>query len=52
MLACCNLVPQLHALMPTGQGTIYSLFGGPAYPMSAYRYRGVTQAAPGSLEAA
>jgi hypothetical protein len=41
-----NLLPQLHALMPAGQGTIY-----PAYPMSAYLYRGVTQPAPGSIEA-
>jgi hypothetical protein len=52
MLACSNLFPQLHALMPTGQGMIYSLFGGPAYPMSAILHAGVTQLAPGSIEAA
>jgi hypothetical protein len=38
--------------MPAGEGTIYSLFGDPAYPMSAYLYGGVTQPAPGSIEAA
>jgi hypothetical protein len=38
--------------MPPGQGTIYSLFGDPAYPMLAYLYGGVTQLAAGSIEAA
>jgi nuclease HARBI1 len=52
MLSCSELLPQLHALMPQGQGTIYSLFGDPAYPMSAYLYGGVTQPAAGSIEAA
>jgi nuclease HARBI1 len=52
MLSCSKLLLQLHALMPPGQGTIYSLFGDPAYPMSAYLYGGVTQLAPGSIEAA
>jgi nuclease HARBI1 len=52
MLSCSNLLPQLQELMPAGEGTIYSLFGDPAYPMSAYLYGGVTQPAPGSIEAA
>jgi DDE superfamily endonuclease len=52
MLVCSKLLPQLQTLMPQGQGTIYSLFGDPAYPMSAYLYGGVTQPAPGSIEAA
>jgi nuclease HARBI1 len=52
MLACSDLLPQLHTLMAPGQGTIYSLFGDPAYPMSASLYRGVTQPAAGSIEAA
>jgi hypothetical protein len=38
--------------MPQGQGTIYSLFGDPTYPMLAYLYGGVTQMAAGSIEAA
>jgi hypothetical protein len=38
--------------MPAGQGTIYSLYGDLAYPMLAYLYSGVTQPAPGSIEAA
>jgi DDE superfamily endonuclease len=52
MLSCSDLLPQLHTLMPQGQGTIYSLFGDLAYPMSAYLYRDVTQLAAGSIEAA
>jgi nuclease HARBI1 len=36
MLSRSDLLPQLHTLMPLGQGTIYSLFGDLAYPMSAY----------------
>jgi nuclease HARBI1 len=51
MLSCSGLLPQLRALMPAG-GPIYSLYGDPAYPMSAYLYGGVGQPAPGSPEAA
>jgi hypothetical protein len=52
MLATSELLPELHARLPQGQGTIYSLFGDPAYPMSAYLYGVVTQLAAGSIEAA
>jgi DDE superfamily endonuclease len=29
MLACSDLLLQLHTIMPAGQGMIYSLFGNP-----------------------
>jgi hypothetical protein len=49
MLSCSDLLPQLHTLMPPGQGT---MFGDLAYPMLAYLYKGVTQPETGSIEAA
>jgi nuclease HARBI1 len=52
MLACSNLLLQLHTIMPVVQGTVYSMFSDLAYPMSAYLYGGVTQLAPGTIEAA
>jgi DDE superfamily endonuclease len=50
MLSCSSLLLQLHELMLAGEG-IYSLFGDPAYPMSAYLYGGVSQPAPRSIKA-
>jgi hypothetical protein len=53
MLSESEVLPQLRAAMPGGDGNqIYSMYGDPAYPQSAYLIGGVTGAADGSVEAA
>jgi nuclease HARBI1 len=51
MLSESQLLPQLQALMPAG-GTIYTLYGDPAYPQSVYLIGGIAGAQEGSVEAA
>lgn len=52
MLAVSGLLEQLQALMPEGVQLIYSLYGDPAYPQSAWLFGGFPNANPGSPEAA
>jgi hypothetical protein len=50
MLSCSNLLNQLESLMPLEDGTLYCLYGDPAYPINDYIFGGYRNPRRGSEE--